>query len=140
MRWPDDFNKMNDLSSELGSPYAAAMYAAKKSRILFDKYKGITTYGEALRCAIADEEPENLEIRLKKAKEISERRELTIVDDILSSVDDKNIKDAVYNSYRLSINAHHLEYDYKDIEDENVRARIRILTRMCFYKNKTSYI
>lgn len=138
MKWPDDFKRMKELSNQLGSPYAAAMYAAKQSRVLFDECHGVLKYGESVRCAIVNELPEDLDKRLQTAKEIAERREFTHVDEILSDVDDKEIRDAVYNSYRLSINAHHLEYDYKDIEDENVQARIRILTRMCYLK--TSYM
>lgn len=138
MKWPDDFKRMHELSDQLGSPYAAAMYAAKKSRVLFDQCHGVLGLGESLRCAITDELPEDLDKRIQRAKEISEQRQFTHVDEILSDVDDKEIRDAVYNSYRLSVNARHLEYDYKDIEDENTKARIRILTKMCYLK--TSYM
>lgn len=133
MKWPDDFNRMQDLSKELGSPYAAALYVAKKSRKLFKDSDGALRYGESIRYAITDDRPKDLDKRIEKVKELKNRREFAKIDNILSDIDDENIRNAVSNSYRLSMNAHHLEYDYKDIEDENLRARIRILTKMCYF-------
>lgn len=135
MNWPDDFYRMQSLCKDLGSPYAAALYTAKKSRQLFHESKGVMTYGESIRYALTDERPKDLDQRISKSDEVRKRRFFLPVEDVLSNIDDNYIRDAVSNSYRLSINAHHLEYDYKDIEDENLRARIRILTKMCYAKS-----
>lgn len=49
-------------------------------------------------------------------------------------IDDKDICDAVYDSFYKSKKSKNLVYVYNDIVDINRQARVRVLTRMLWYK------
>ena len=58
------------------------------------------------------------------------------IKELYCTVDSKSICDAVYDSYFDSKAAGHLIYTYNNIVDKHQRARVRVLTRMLWYRLK----
>nr|DAE37501.1 MAG TPA: hypothetical protein [Caudoviricetes sp.] len=61
------------------------------------------------------------------------------IDTNLELVDDKQIRKCVRSSVWDSLNHRYLLYDYKGVDDEPRRARIRILTKLIWYEIKPNY-
>lgn len=57
----------------------------------------------------------------------------------LELIDDKQICKCVRSSVWGSLNHRYLLYDYKGVDDESRRARIRILTKLIWYEIKPNY-
>lgn len=57
----------------------------------------------------------------------------------LELIDDKKICKCVRSSVWNSLNHRYLLYDYKGVDDESSRARIRILTKLIWYEIKPNY-
>lgn len=57
----------------------------------------------------------------------------------LELIDDKKICKCVRSSVWGSLNHRYLLYDYKGVDDESRRARIRILTKLIWYEIKPNY-
>lgn len=57
----------------------------------------------------------------------------------LELIDDKKICKCVRSSVWNSLNHRYLLYDYKGVDDESRRARIRILTKLIWYEIKPNY-
>ena len=58
------------------------------------------------------------------------------IKELYCTVDSKSICDAVYDSYFDSKAAGYLIYTYNNIVDKHQRARVRVLTRMLWYRLK----
>ena len=56
------------------------------------------------------------------------------IKELFCYIDDKDVKDAVYDSFYDSKKAKYLIYVYNSIEDEPRKARVRVLTRMLWYE------
>ena len=130
----NDKDKMNELVQELGSPFAAAIYSAKLSRQYIDKTHGVITGGEAMHWAITGEEPSNLHQRMERYKS---KMSQSFYSDEISSIDDKDIREAGEDSVRTSTINKKLTYKYKNISEPNKQARIRVLTKI-IYMNRYS--
>lgn len=131
--WVNDNEKMYDLIKKLNSPYAACMYAAKKARNLQTDTNNVISESDALSWAISGIPPSNLEKKLKiKFTKDQDVKNSERIDNILATIDEDYIRDAVLKSYRASVRSKRLVYDYANITDKHIRARIRILTKMAF--------
>lgn len=135
--WENQKDDIKNLIDITGSNYAAVMYSAKLARKYLHKAKNSIPESIALSWAITGKEPINLEERIRLRLKSLDPMSDTFIQDIVCCIDDENIRDAVENSYRLSINKKRLQFDYKNIENTNLQARIRILTRMIYFsKNR----
>lgn len=121
----------DNLSKLLGSPYAACMYLAKTARNQQAELHNLISESEAITWALTNELPKNYEVRLNARSKL-----LSNVEDILNYVEDSEVEIAARQSFRDSIQCEHLVYNYLKIEDESRQSRVRILTRMMFYKFK----
>ena len=131
--WIDDNKDMKDLVRKTGSPYAACIYAAKKGRQLQQSVNNVISESESLSWAISGRIPKDLERRIQaKLQNTEEISESTKLGDILSTIEEDNIRVAVLNSYRTSVRMKQLVFDYNGIKDRGIRTRIRILVRMVF--------
>lgn len=130
--WKDDNQKMKDLVAKTGSPYAACMYAAKKGRQLQKESYNVLSESAALSWAISGSPPKDIEERIQSRmkQENVEIQESDKLENILSSIEEENIRIAVKNSYRASTRLKRITYDYNGIKDKGIRTRIRILVRM----------
>lgn len=61
------------------------------------------------------------------------------IDTNLELIDDGQIIKCVRSSVWNSLDHRYLVYDYKDVDDESRRARIRILTNLIWYEIKPNY-
>ena len=66
--------------------------------------------------------------------ELIDEYESKYIKELFSYIDDKQIKDSVYDSFYESKRCKNLIYVYNDIDDEPRRARVRILTRKLWYE------
>lgn len=121
----------DSLSSVLGSSYAACMYLAKKARNEKTKLDNLISESEALTWALTNKMPKSYELRRTSKNALFSR-----VEDILNYVDDNEIREAAKQSFRDSVECEHLIYSYMKISDESRQSRVRVLTRMMFYKFK----
>ena len=56
--------------------------------------------------------------------------------DILNYVEDDEVQSAARESFRCSVDSDHLVYIYRKIQSRDKQSRVRILTRMMYYKYK----
>lgn len=62
--------------------------------------------------------------------DVIDEYESKYIKEMFMYIDDKEIKDAVYDSFYDSKKNCNLIYVYNEITDENQKSRVRILTRM----------
>ena len=132
--WENQKDDIENLIDITGSNYAAVMYSAKLARKYLHKAKNSIPESIALSWAITGKEPINLEERIRLRLKSLDPMSDTFIQDIVYCIDDKRVRDAVENSYRLSINSKRLRFDYKNIDNVNIQARIRIITRMIYFR------
>ena len=100
---------------------------AKKARSLADEYDNNIFHSEALTFIMTGAKPDN---KYRYADEY----EATIIKELFCYIDDIEVKNAVYDSFYLSKSHNNLIYEYNDISDPHRQARVRVLTRMIWYK------
>lgn len=66
---------------------------------------------------------------------IIDEYESRYIKEMFAYIDDKDIKDAVYDSFYDSKKNKNLIFIYNDIDDESRRARVRILTRILWFNS-----
>lgn len=121
----------DNLAKVIGSTYGACMYIAKLSRQKRIELNNLISESEAITWAVTNKLPDNYEERLK-ARSAS----LKSIEDILNYVEDDEVQNAARQSFRDSIQCEHLIYNYLKVNDASKQSRVRILTRMMFYKFK----
>lgn len=100
----------------------------KDARKLSSEMNHKLLHSDAITCVIHGTNPE-----CEAWKDCDDEYEATVIRDMFCSIEDKEICDAVYDSYYDSKSANHLIYVYNDISDKSNQARVRILTRMLWY-------
>lgn len=86
-------------------------------------------HSEALTCAIHGIKPDK-----SKYINVDDAYECNYIKNMFCNIEDKEVCDAVYDSYYDSKSAKHLIYVYNNINDEPRRSRVRILTNMLWYE------
>lgn len=124
----DLFDKLSKL---LGSQYSACMYLSKKARQKKTELDNLITESESLTWALTEVLPDNYKIRLTAKSAM-----FSIVEDILNYVEDVEVREAARKSFRDSVECEYLIYSYMTVQDESRQSRVRILTRMMFYRFK----
>ena len=120
-----------------GSRYAATTFVAKEARKLANQYNNVISHAEALSWIISGKPPKIIS-NYKKVLKIREKGSLNVAYNMLSNVQDEEVKESVLESIRRSNKADHLIYVYIDVYDEHRQSRIRILTRMIWDEMKTN--
>ena len=128
--WEKNNKQMSELVRSTGSVYAAAMFAAYDAKELQKKAYYTISESKALEWSISGEPPRDLEAKLKQRLKLEGLGESDRLDEILSTIDEDSLRVAVLNSYRASKRSNRLVYDYNGISNKDMRARVRILTRM----------
>ena len=116
-----------------GDRFAATMLVAKLARNLADKYDNLILHSEALTWVLTGERPMIIDDNGKLNKSIISNNK-SYMDDLLCSVDDDEVCDAVRDSISHSNTCQNLVYLYNEITEEPRRARVRVLTRMIWYQ------
>ena len=100
------------------NPYIAVMEMAEVSRRISGSLGNRVLYSTALDYAAKDQLPD--------PKDFPDHR-LDRVKEYLTYVDDLEVRSAVIASYEQSLSANNLVYDYKCVNDDPRKARVRII-------------
>ena len=106
-----------ELEQSLGA-YAATIEIAKRGREIANSLDNRITYSSAIDYAARGELP--------NPKDYPDHR-LDRVKNYISYVNDIEIKSAIITSYEDSLRKNNLVYNYKNIEDEPRKRRVRII-------------
>ena len=121
-----DFRKFLEHSP---APYQEIRKLARKARALAHDYDNEISHSQALTHTLNDTKPTMKE-------QYHAEREAEIIRDFFCSIEDKEICNAVYDSYYEGKARRNLVYVYNDITDESRKARVRILVKMLLRKMK----
>jgi len=100
------------------NPYLAVIQMAEEARSISGSLGNRVLYSTALDYAARNQNPD--------PKDFPDRR-LDRVKEYLTYVEDAGIRSAVITSYEQSLYKNNLVYDYKYINDEPRKARVRII-------------
>jgi len=129
--WTRDKDYFEQLSKQCGSPYAAVNFIAKSARNKLLEVNNQILDSEAISWVLTGIAPE-----IKKRHKVYylNGNHISYLDDVLSCVDDVEVCQSVRDSYFISCKANHLIYSYNPELDNDRQARVRVLTRMIWFK------
>lgn len=111
------------------NPYQAVRKLAAQARELADEYDNNIFHSQAITHVLHGTKP-------SMKDQYRDEREAWGIRDFFCNIEDREVRDAVYDSYYDSKEKGNLIYVYNDITEECRRARVRILTRMLWQKLK----
>lgn len=104
------------------------MNISNQARSLADRSGNSILHSEAISMVLNGDQTDII-----SDDEIIDEYESKYIKELFMYIDDKEIKDAVYDSFYDSKSKKNLVYVYNNISDIHKRARVRILTRMLWY-------
>lgn len=122
-------SKFEEYEQALGSRYAAIIYISQVARHRAKSVHNCITESQALSWVITGIEPKCLRERLKEWRRRKNADLLYAKDRLLYIVDD-GIREATWETILESRRTGYLIYKYKDIVDEPLKARVRILSNI----------
>lgn len=114
------------------NPYEEVRKVASKARELSAQYNNKILHSEAITNVIHGTLPD-----IQYLSDLESEFESRYIRDVFCYIDDKELCNAVYDSFYESKENNKLVYVYNSIEEPDRQARIRVLTRMLWYKLKT---
>lgn len=111
------------------NPYADVTMVFRQARKLADDHNNEILHSKAITHILHGTEPAPKEMKRSE-------REAEIIRDFFCSIEDKEVCDAVYDSYYEGKQNSNLVYVYNGITDEARKARVRILVKMLIRKIK----
>lgn len=128
----NDFGRLHEFVEAYGNPYLAVKHIGQMARRVAEKYDNRILHSEAISWIVNGEKPDMIDDHGKLPPKHNYIQ--SYIDEILSYVDDDNVCEAVRSSYIDSETHRHLIYNYNDISDTYRQARVRVLTRMIWYR------
>lgn len=113
------------------NPYGEVMQVVSKARELTALYNNKILHSEAITSAIHGTQPD-----IQRLLDVESEFESRYIREMFCYIDDKELCDAVYDSFYASKEKNNLIYVYNCIVEPDRKARIRVLTRMLWYKLK----
>lgn len=113
---------------ESANPYNTIQCIANSARKLCRTHNNLLE-SEAITHIIHNTEPDNKIYASARDEYIASQ-----IKELFCYIDDKAICDAVYDSFYESKNKNNLIYIYNQVTEPNKQARIRVLTRILWYK------
>lgn len=115
----------------LGNKYSAVIKIADDARQLQKKYGNVPLESEAITWILRGIDQKTLD----KVKQIQSRKKfyLSYLNEVLTYVDDIEVKKSVKQSIKQSKRAQNLVYFYST-HDKSKQARIRVLTRIIWHE------
>lgn len=136
MYWKRDKELFDQLSQDCGSSFAAIQHLTKDSRDKMKQSNNVISESEALTWALTGEKPKGLKRRMKE-KEVRLNAYHPVryyqdayMEELLSYVDDIDIRESVRRSFDKSKETGNLHYVYISALTDGNKARVRILTNM----------
>ena len=130
MSYIDDYDRMNELESFYGNRFEAIIQVSNCARSEVDKSYRLMSSSQALTYVLSKKLPE-------KFGDIQYNDHFTYADYLIRQVEDdllliynKDIREAVRCSLYKSFKFGHLIYDYKNVESESQRKRVRVRCKM----------
>ena len=120
----DFYRKLNQSTSV----FADVLSVAKQARSLSEKSRNAIPHSEAISMVLKHDTKEVI-----SDDSVIDEYESRYIKEMFSYIDDKDIKDAVYDSFYESKSNRNLLFIYNSIRDEHKQARVRILTRMLWH-------
>ena len=108
--------------------YADILSVSKQAKDLAKRSGEAILHSEAISMVLKGETS-----NLISDDEVIDEYESKYIKEMFMYIDDKDIKDAVYDSFYDSKKNHNLIYQYNDIIEPDRQARVRILTRMLWF-------
>jgi hypothetical protein len=124
MSLKDDYNFRKFLETQ-PNKYQLVLDVARDAREMADDYEDLILHSEAITHSLHGTRPK-LKTICRWESEASEIR------DMFCSIEDKDVCDAVYDSFYASRERHHIVFVYGSVKDAPRQSRIRILTRMLY--------
>lgn len=109
--------------------YVEVRNVMKSARRLSENYNNQLLHSNAISHVVRGDELET-HPSLTDSKNEYEARHIR---NLFCTIDDKEVCNAVYDSFYDSKSANHLIYVYNNVEDEPRKARVRVLTRMLWH-------
>ena len=120
----DFYRKLNQSTSV----FSDVLSVAKQARSLSEKSRNAIPHSEAISMVLKHDTKEVI-----SDDSVIDEYESRYIKEMFSYIDDKDIKDAVYDSFYESKSNRNLLFIYNSIRDEHKQARVRILTRMLWH-------
>lgn len=107
------------------APYHLVLQVAKDARALAEKYDNRISHSEAITHVINGTLPDSSDLTARRNE-----HEAKVIREKFCYIEDKEVCDAVYDSFYESKWSKNLIYLYNGISDPSRQSRVRILTRM----------
>lgn len=127
-----DDEKFRRYLETAANPYEKINRVMSKARELSAQYNNKILHSEAITNVIHGTQPD-----IQYLLDVENEFESGYIREVFCYIDDKELCDAVYDSFYASKEKNNLIYVYNSIEEPDRQARIRVLTRMLWYKLKT---
>lgn len=126
-----DLDIFKQYENSLGNKYSAVMQIANDARQLQKKYGNVPLESEAITWVLRGIDQKTLDT----IKRIQSRKKfyLSYLDEVLTYIDDIEVKKSVKQSIKRSKRAQNLVYFYST-QDRSKQTRIRVLTRIIWYE------
>lgn len=121
-----EFRKQLEHSTSI---YADVMKVAGAARRLANKYDNLILHSEAITHVVNNTIPD-VSLLVKDCDDFDAK----LIKEMFCYIDDADICNAVYDSFYESKSRRNLIYIYNSITDPSTQARVRVLTRMLWYK------
>ena len=132
MNYQKEQKRFEELCNSLGNRYLAVNFIANNARYLANNTNNVILHSEAVSWSILGDKPKIL----NKYKSIFNNRDYleSLISTTTQYIDNNYIKQSVRQSIYTSNQRHHLVYAYHNKLDDNDRIRVRILTKIIWYK------
>lgn len=117
------------------NPYKASNTIAKVADVLVKISEDSIMESEAVNWALTGEKPGCLRTRIRQHMNLTVPKSSRI-NQILSYVEDSDILDCVEESYAQSVRIGAVTFYYPVKISQGKKARVRVLTRMCWFNRK----
>ena len=121
------------IANHSGNKYVALQALMEQAKKLVVQYDYVLLDSEAISWVLTGERPKILD-EYERIQTQKQYRKYADVSDFVSDVDDKAVRDSVIASIQATRKARHLIYLYKQQLTAGQQARVRILTRMFWYR------
>ena len=134
-----DLLKQREFSDRLGSPYAAAMYVAKKARNIRIRSQNLLTESEAIQWVIDQKSEHDLDKYIKEFKHHLCNRKYSLINEYASDIDDVELRIQFQKSANDSKKNNMLSIDYGNLDTYKC-TRLRILLKQYWNEHITTEI
>lgn len=139
MTYWTDTQEFSKYEEAFGSKFAAINYVSLVARRRRASVDNCISESQALAWVVTGIEPADIAI-YRESKKLEKERINMYIEDRLCYIEDVAVKDAVRITIQESSEKRHLIYNYNNILDECVKARVRIISNMVWDELRQLYV